>query len=70
MSISCSIYDRLELYSMHQQSLKLTFAFPEDESFQLVAKIADLYVREGKEYLLTDSGQEYPLDFLINVEVM
>lgn len=75
MGLSCAMYDQLELSSMRGEKLKLLFCLPkdededeaEDEVIEISTKIKNLYVKEGKEYLLTDGDQEYPLDCLVTI---
>lgn len=70
MGLSCAMYDQLELSSMRGVKLKLLFCLPkgEEDMVEISAKIKNLYVKEGKEYLLTDCGQEYPLDYLVSIQ--
>lgn len=68
--LSCALYDQLELNAMRQVKVKLSFKRADQNMVVVEALIADLYVRDGKEYLLTDRGQEYSLDELVNIETL
>lgn len=68
--LSCALYDQLELNAMRQVKVKLSFKRADQNMVVVEALIADLFVREGKEYLLTDRGQEYSLDELVNIETL
>lgn len=68
MPISCALYDQLEIFAMHKDKLRLKFDLADGKQEQIVAQIVDLYVREGKEYLLTEVGQEYSLEALVSAE--
>lgn len=68
MALSCALYDELELSSMRGLAMRLTFQYEDGEVEVVLAKIQDLYVKAGKETLLTDNGQEFSLDYLIAIE--
>jgi transcriptional antiterminator Rof (Rho-off) len=70
VAISCALYDQLELFCMRHQRVNLVFTEVDGNRLNVSGKIANLYVREGREYLITDSGQEYWLDNLITVEAI
>lgn len=55
---------------MRHQRVNLVFTEVDGNRLNVSGKIANLYVREGREYLITDSGQEYWLDNLITVEAI
>jgi transcriptional antiterminator Rof (Rho-off) len=68
MPIACSLYDQLEVCAMQKDKVRLTFMLDNQNKSEVIAQIGKLYVKEGREYLLTTDGQEYSLDALINVE--
>ncbi|WP_178862177.1 Rho-binding antiterminator [Thiomicrorhabdus cannonii] len=70
MAISCALYDQLELFCMRHQPVNLEFHDVDGGSMRVNIKIANLYVRDGREYLMDDSGQEYLLDNLVKVEAI
>lgn len=70
MALSCALYDQLELGSIRQNQLRLEFKSSNETTFVVVVRIKDLYVKAGKEYLLTDQGQEYCLDELNSIEII
>ena len=68
MAISCANYDQLELASMRGSTLKLQFESVEGNRVKLECVIADLYVKNGKEFLLTKDGKEMGLDDLVSID--
>lgn len=70
MPVSCALYDQLELYAIRKVQLQFLFNAKDGKTFKVIGKIKNLYVREGKEFLLLDSDQEYPLDNLVAAKAM
>lgn len=65
MAITCSQFDLLEIAAMRKQAVEVTFA---DQSIQV--EIADLYAREGKDYLKDKNGNEYCLADAMDVKLV
>jgi len=69
MGISCAIYDQLELAAMRHQIVSITLNNNLNKEIQIECVIKDLYVKQGKEYLMTTHNEEYELSGLISIEV-
>ncbi|WP_420719565.1 Rho-binding antiterminator [Thiomicrorhabdus sp.] len=70
MGISCSIYDQLEIASMHQQLVRLKFNAQNNESFSVEGVIDNLFTKKSKEYVSIKDGKTYCLDQLISIELI
>ncbi|GAB6071440.1 hypothetical protein JCM30760_25370 [Thiomicrorhabdus hydrogeniphila] len=68
MGISCSIYDQLEIASMHQQLVRLVFSAQKSEPFSVEGVIDNLFAKESKEYVSIKGGKTYCLDQLMSIE--
>jgi len=69
MGISCAIYDQLELAAMRHQTILIALKNDLDNVIKVECVIRDLYVKQGKEYLMTTHNEEYELSELISIEV-
>lgn len=67
MSISCHLYDQFEIAIMRHQKVKLSFHAnkPDYQGY-----LKDLKTREGKEYVITDAGDEICLDDVTDITVL
>ncbi|WP_040726856.1 hypothetical protein [Thiomicrorhabdus sp. Kp2] len=70
MGISCSIYDQLELASMHGHKVCLVFDVQNSEHKCVEGVVENLYASKGKEYVLMKNGEEYCLDNLLSMSVI
>ncbi len=65
-SISCSYYDQLEAYAT--QRTRCSIAHKMDGNEQIIdGFIADLFAKDGAEYLKLDNGTVIRLDHLISI---
>ena len=70
MGISCSIYDQLELASMHGHKVCLVFDVQNDEHIVVEGVVKNIYASKGKEYVLMNDGDAYCLDFLLSINMV
>lgn len=66
--ISCSFHDRLESFAVLRVPCRIVFLDADGTERECVARIHDVRVRDGAEYLLVDGGPEIRLDRLRSVE--
>jgi Rho-binding antiterminator len=64
-NISCSYYDRLEAYATKRTECVIVYNDGEEKNETGV--IADLFAREGAEYLKLNSGTVIRLDHLVSI---
>ena len=64
--ISCSLHDELESAATLRQKCEILYQDRSD-TCKVVGVIADLYARDGVEYLRLDSGLEIRLDQLVRL---
>lgn len=65
--IDCSVHDRLEHFAVRRTVLSVSFSSPDGTEQDRNGRIADLYAREGAEYMRLDDGTEVRLDRLREV---
>jgi len=70
MGISCLLYDQLEIAAMRNQKIRLQFNYQETGDAEVVAKIENLFVKNGEEFVTTREGQTFPLRALTSLEVI
>lgn len=68
MGISCHDYDRLELAAMRKIELTVTLQSEEGRYTHKKCVIQDLFVENGREFLLTAEEEIWPLDKIITIE--
>jgi len=66
-SVSCGFYEELELLSMQHRSCVISFEASNGARSEIRDQIADLYTKEGIEYLRTGSGLELPLTAILEI---
>lgn len=67
-SISCAFYDVLELLAMRRRRCVIEYISPDGSLKAVEAAIADVFAREGAEYMLLTSGETIRLDSLTSVD--
>jgi len=70
MGISCSIYDQLELASMHGHNVRLMFDVQNSEHKCVEGVVKNIYASKGKEYVLMNNGDVYCLDYLLSMDMV
>ena len=65
--IDCSVHDRLEHFAVRRTLLSIRFASADGTEHTRDGRIADLYARDGAEYLRLDDATEVRLDHLREV---
>ncbi len=65
--IACSTHDRLEHFAVRRTVLRVRYASADGAEHDRSGRIADLYARDGAEYLRLDDGTEVRLDHLREV---
>ena len=65
--IACSVHDRLEDFAVRRTSLRVQYHDADGEDRVVQGRIADLYARDGAEYMRLDDGTEIRLDRLRDV---
>lgn len=66
--IDCADHDRLEELATLRRTTRITYRADDGEAREFHGRIADLYARDGIEYMRTDNGEEIRLDQLQQVE--
>jgi len=66
--IDCSFHDRLESWATLRSTTTIRYLDRAGVEVEVRARIADLYTRDGVEYLQTDGGLEIRLDHLVSVD--
>lgn len=66
MPASCHLYDQLEIAAMRRQPVKITTI--DDQTIKLT--IADLFAKEGVEYLATTEGKMIDLETISEFEIL
>lgn len=66
--IACSLHDRLEALATLRSPVAIRYLAGSGSVVEVHDRIADLYTREGAEFLLTAGGTEIRLDRLESVE--
>ncbi|MBD3611792.1 MAG: hypothetical protein HUJ13_05180 [Hydrogenovibrio crunogenus] len=69
MPISCHFYDQLEVAAMKGQAVRLTFQ-PTQSKCVFEGIISDIFSQKGKEFFKTKSGEVWPLEGLVSIEVL
>lgn len=65
--IACSFHDRLEALATLRAPVSIRYLDESGATVEVRGRIADLYAREGAEFLRTDAGVEIRLDRLEGV---
>lgn len=68
--IDCSDHDKLEALATLRQRARIAYTTENGGTEQVEDLIADVYARDGVEYLRTAGGQELRLDALVSVDGM
>jgi Rho-binding antiterminator len=66
--ISCDFHDLLETLATTRQPVQIAFRDSAGRLQQRRATIADVYAKQGAEYLSIDSGETLRLDRLVTVD--
>lgn len=66
--VSCDFHSELELRALRRQPTKIRYRNVDESETTLTATIADLYTRNGEEFLLLPNGLEIRLDRLVSVD--
>lgn len=66
--ISCEFHDRLEGISTERRVARISFLDAMGVVTHRTTTIADVYARDGAEYLATGSGETFRLDRLLEVD--
>ncbi len=66
--ISCEFHDRLEDIATTRTLARISFLDATGVVSQCTTTIADVYARDGAEYLATDSGETFRLDRILEVD--
>lgn len=64
-SIGCSYYDTLEAYAVKRTVCDVVYR--EEEEKRVSGRIADVFAKEGAEYLRMDNGLVIRLDHLVSI---
>jgi Rho-binding antiterminator len=65
--IACGLHDRLEALATMREEVPLRYLDADGAIVEVVDRIADLYARQGEEFLRTGGGAEIRLDRLCSV---
>jgi transcriptional antiterminator Rof (Rho-off) len=65
--ISCDLYDHLEIWSMRQQVITITYK-EDDRTSDYTGKIKNLVTKDKIEYLITDKDIVIPLHHIVKIE--
>ncbi len=68
--IACSLHDRLESLATLRSRILIRYVDDAGAAVEVTDRIADLYTRQGAEFLLTGSGVEIRLDRIESVDGM
>lgn len=63
--VLCEFHDRLEAIASMRRSVDITFADDTGVVRQCLTTIADVYTRDGAEYLATGAGEIIRLDRIV-----
>ncbi|MEO1513580.1 MAG: hypothetical protein AAFV95_01165 [Bacteroidota bacterium] len=66
--IACGFYDELLLLAQRQTACLLQYTDADGQKQEHRSHIADVYSREGAEYLRLDSGEEIRLDRVLSAQ--
>jgi Rho-binding antiterminator len=66
--IACGLHDRLEALATLGRSCRIVYVTPNGGAREVVDRIADVYARNGEEFVRTSSGVEIRLDRLERVD--
>jgi Rho-binding antiterminator len=66
--IACEFHDRLEDIAITQKLARISFLDVTGVVSHRTTSIADVYAREGTEYLATGSGETFRLDRILEVD--
>lgn len=69
MPISCHFYDQLEVAVMQRQTVRLAFQ-PTHPNPVFGGRISDIFSQKGKEFFKTKSGEVWPLEGLLSIEII
>lgn len=69
MPISCHFYDQLEVAVMRQEIVRLAFQ-PTHPKPVFEGRISDIFSQKGKEFFKTKSGDVWPLEGLVSIEIL
>jgi transcriptional antiterminator Rof (Rho-off) len=64
--IPCGFHDRLLHWATRKEAVEAVL-LENGRTVQLKAVIADVFTREGAEYILFETGQQFRLDALVEV---
>lgn len=65
--IDCGYHDELQLIALRKMMVPIVYRKPDGKQVAIESKIADLYTREGEEFLLLPTSEEIRLDRLVSV---
>ena len=66
--ISCEFHDRLEGIATARKLARISFLDAKGVATHRITTIADVYARDGAEYLATGSGETFRLDQILEVD--
>lgn len=70
MTLSCHLYDTLEIAAMKRQKVRFEFHSPDGKESVFEGLIRDIQTREGKEYAVSETGEHILLDHVNHIEVI
>ena len=65
--VSCEFHDRLEDMATTRKLARISFLDAKGDVLHFATTIADVYARNGVEYLSTGSGETFRLDRILDV---
>ncbi len=66
--ISCSHHDQIEAAVVTRKICELTYRIADGEEQMIRVRLKDILSREGKEFALTESGEEIRLDRILTLD--
>ena len=66
--INCSFYDELEAAATLKKYIRIQYLSTLQEMLTIEAVIKDLYIKEGAEYMLLNTGEEIRLDRIVSID--
>ena len=68
--ISCDFHSELELCALRHKPVEICYRNEDETEATVTAQIADLYTRNGEEFLLLPNSQKIRLDRLVSVDML
>ncbi|WP_038150239.1 Rho-binding antiterminator [Thiomicrorhabdus chilensis] len=68
MSISCALYDQLEIAAMRKQKVRIVLEGSNAESTVYTGHIKDLCCVDGQEFFVSSKNEKWPLETIVSIE--